>query len=271
MRSWAPEIDEDSPPWVFDWGYWYAWSLVAVLQALLFGVCTPLVLPVAALLFALKYVIDKYTLVYGVYGSAHDCWNRLIPVALQLFLLNVAFTDFLLSGFLLLQSARRRQANPNAPLKARKILWSWLFHTLGIEEEDENENDSTAGHERRHPAFVPLDQREYNEITAAVGLFLLSIVIGIGSTFFIVRVRKALQDVDDRGGGGAGAGAQSESENEEGEGDDELDGEEDSELELEGPLSCSYLSPIVDSGTESWSAKLIRHAAINDFNKLYSF
>ena len=55
------ELDkrEISLPWPMDWGYWYSWALVITFQALLFAPCVPLVAPLAAVTFYLKYEVEE--------------------------------------------------------------------------------------------------------------------------------------------------------------------------------------------------------------------
>ena len=55
-------------PWPMEWGYWYAWTVVVLFQALVFGLNVPLVCPLAALFFYMKYHLDKYNLFYSVYS-----------------------------------------------------------------------------------------------------------------------------------------------------------------------------------------------------------
>jgi len=46
-------------PWIFSWGYWYAYALAVLTSAILLGVLVPCILPLAAVFFALKYQVDK--------------------------------------------------------------------------------------------------------------------------------------------------------------------------------------------------------------------
>lgn len=52
-------LTREREPWIFSWGYWYAYALAVLTSAILLGVLVPCVLPLAALFFALKYQVDK--------------------------------------------------------------------------------------------------------------------------------------------------------------------------------------------------------------------
>eukprot|EP00930_Biecheleria_cincta_P039842 TRINITY_DN27344_c0_g1_i1.p1 TRINITY_DN27344_c0_g1~~TRINITY_DN27344_c0_g1_i1.p1 ORF type:complete len:823 (+),score=130.57 TRINITY_DN27344_c0_g1_i1:56-2524(+) len=52
-------LSGETKPWIFPWGYWYAYALAVLTSAILLGVLVPSVLPLATVFFALKYQVDK--------------------------------------------------------------------------------------------------------------------------------------------------------------------------------------------------------------------
>mmetsp|Transcript_30053 Transcript_30053/g.54793 ORF Transcript_30053/g.54793 Transcript_30053/m.54793 type:complete len:946 (+) Transcript_30053:125-2962(+) len=66
------EKDEAMEAWPFYWGYWYAWNLSIFSLGITVSVACPSTLPVTAVFFLVKYLIDRYNLQTGVYASGTD-------------------------------------------------------------------------------------------------------------------------------------------------------------------------------------------------------
>lgn len=54
-------------PELFAWGYWYAWALAITCMTMVMSVLVPGTLPIATILFTLRYHIDRYNLDNSIY------------------------------------------------------------------------------------------------------------------------------------------------------------------------------------------------------------
>eukprot|EP00918_Siedleckia_nematoides_P011048 GHVU01024179.1.p1 GENE.GHVU01024179.1~~GHVU01024179.1.p1 ORF type:complete len:714 (+),score=135.02 GHVU01024179.1:235-2376(+) len=63
----SSSVWSDPPTAPYDFGYWYAFCLAIYNLVIIFSVVVPLVLPIGALLFWLRYWVDKYNFSYGVW------------------------------------------------------------------------------------------------------------------------------------------------------------------------------------------------------------
>mmetsp|Transcript_8254 Transcript_8254/g.18478 ORF Transcript_8254/g.18478 Transcript_8254/m.18478 type:complete len:958 (+) Transcript_8254:137-3010(+) len=66
------EKEKAAEPWPFYWGYWYAWNLSIFSLGITVSVACPSTLPVTAVFFSVKYLIDRYNLQTGIYASGTD-------------------------------------------------------------------------------------------------------------------------------------------------------------------------------------------------------
>lgn len=88
----------------FDFGYWYALSLSLFTLVLLFSVVVPLLLPLGALFFCLKYLIDRYNFANSIFHISMESNGKVARIACKYMLFSIAFFQFCMSGFFLLQN-----------------------------------------------------------------------------------------------------------------------------------------------------------------------
>ena len=79
-------------------GYNLAYSLVIFLNCLLFSTMVPTIPIFAALYFYIKYLVDKYKLIF-VYFKKYDSGGRIREGAQRLLLINLLFYMFIMASF----------------------------------------------------------------------------------------------------------------------------------------------------------------------------
>eukprot|EP00922_Rhytidocystis_sp_ex-Travisia-forbesii_P002696 GHVS01003978.1.p1 GENE.GHVS01003978.1~~GHVS01003978.1.p1 ORF type:complete len:1059 (+),score=183.26 GHVS01003978.1:93-3269(+) len=95
-----------SSDWHFDFGYWYAVCLSTFTLVFVFSVVVPLILPLGALFFALKYRIDRYNFENGVWCVDKDSGGRIVGTACRYMIFAISFLQFCMSGFFIIQQDR---------------------------------------------------------------------------------------------------------------------------------------------------------------------
>jgi len=98
----AEEKRQARKPWVFEWGYMYAWTLTIFHQALIFSICVPLAPPLAMICFKMKYFVDKYNMQYGVFTMTNE-FSHLSPTIIRCMIHALALMQFVMSGFFFVQ------------------------------------------------------------------------------------------------------------------------------------------------------------------------
>jgi len=90
--------------WPFDWGYWYGYNCAFFAVAITFASSVPTICPLAALHFFIKYYVDRYTLVYGVFEPMFQAEGYVEQLVLRLLYSALAFMQIVMSGFFAIQS-----------------------------------------------------------------------------------------------------------------------------------------------------------------------
>lgn len=116
LMFWAVTYEEKQQarqPWVFEWGYSYAFALTVMFQAMIFSVTVPLTAPLTAIYFKMKYFVDKYNMQYGVFTIDNE-FCHLSPSVAQVMINAVALMQFVMSAFFFVQLEVPRSANDDA-------------------------------------------------------------------------------------------------------------------------------------------------------------
>ncbi|CAD7957320.1 unnamed protein product [Amoebophrya sp. A120] len=249
------ERDTLTAPWPFDWGYWYAWSLVILFQGLFFGVCVPAVPFLASLLFYIKYRTDKYNLFYSVYSSyQEEAVDKLLPLVLQAMLLAISWMQFFVSGWLFV-----------------KIVPGLFFFSAGVDQEGTTVVSSNALLGAANRAVDQDDKAsddkgpswyEQSQVANAATIFLLFssfcfvfysyYLSGLLQNALTQHVRSDTGDIEDTSAS-----------------EEEWEVEWKNNPKLQHMLQNAYLPPVMDQNTKRWSAKLLQNFRIYDFLKLY--
>jgi len=93
-----------SKRWAFDWGYWYGYNCAFFAVAITFAPSVPTICPLAAVHFFIKYYVDRYTLVYGVFEPMFQAEGYVEQYVLRLLYSSLAFMQIVMSGFFAIQS-----------------------------------------------------------------------------------------------------------------------------------------------------------------------
>jgi len=83
---------------VWPWGYWYAWSLTIAANGLIFGIVVPSMLPVTALNFALKHMVDRELFKEGAFNPGPSSMGIYAPRVVHLMLCIVASKVIAMGG-----------------------------------------------------------------------------------------------------------------------------------------------------------------------------
>ncbi|CAJ1397237.1 unnamed protein product [Effrenium voratum] len=70
---------EEAEPWPFAWGYWYAFALATLTTAVSLGSLVPALFPIGALLFGMKYRVDKHILNERAYLCGPESQGLFLP------------------------------------------------------------------------------------------------------------------------------------------------------------------------------------------------
>lgn len=120
----------ETEPWIFAWGYWYAASLAILTTAVFLGVLVPSLLPCGALFFALKYVIDRHNLKTRAYLCGAESQGSFIPRVLHIMRLIVAGTWFVIGASVRL-TVRHYYANRwNSRVPIKAVEWGAVVMML---------------------------------------------------------------------------------------------------------------------------------------------
>ncbi|CEM24413.1 unnamed protein product [Vitrella brassicaformis CCMP3155] len=100
------EIKSTEEKWAFDFGYWYAFSLSVLTIVLCFSVAVPFLVPLGALYFAMKYLVDKYNFTYNVYKVELESGGVVAHTVLSYMIFACAFLQFSMSGFFVIHGSK---------------------------------------------------------------------------------------------------------------------------------------------------------------------
>ncbi|CAD7965262.1 unnamed protein product [Amoebophrya sp. A25] len=246
------EKDVANTPWAFDWGYWYAWSLVIFFQALLWSPTVPWMTPLACLLFYMKYKTDKYNLFYKQQESGGV--EKLLPIVVQAMILAVACMQFFLSGWLFVKVVPLLENHGfgGAPSDADNLIES----DTDADSVRARSSYSLSGH-----GFVPLflssEIVNHRAVRACLALLATSVLLILSSFYVASWLRRTMQQH-----------LRSDTGQVEDTSDEDEDWEKEYEVHSEA-LSEAYLPPTMDGHPTRWSAKLLEELRIYDFLKLY--
>eukprot|EP00397_Hematodinium_sp_SG-2012_P000861 GEMP01000862.1.p1 GENE.GEMP01000862.1~~GEMP01000862.1.p1 ORF type:complete len:920 (+),score=101.74 GEMP01000862.1:137-2896(+) len=116
----SKEKEEANARWPFDWGYWYGYNCAFFAVAITFAPSVPTICPLAALHFFIKYYVDRYTLVYGVFEPMFQAEGHVEQLVTRCLYSAIAFMQVVMSGFFAIQAVN----DPNF------VYASWLHIVL---------------------------------------------------------------------------------------------------------------------------------------------
>jgi len=65
-------IMDAEEPWVFAWGYWYAWNISILTIGLVLGSLVPCASVFVAFFFTIQHAVDRHNLKHRIYGHGPD-------------------------------------------------------------------------------------------------------------------------------------------------------------------------------------------------------
>ncbi|CAE7342959.1 TMEM63A [Symbiodinium natans] len=110
-------------PWIFAWGYWYAFTLAILTTAVSLGVLMPSLLPCGALFFAMKYRIDKHILSVRGYLCGPESQGLFIPRVLFIMRMIVAGFWLVIGSSLHFTARTFFQDRWTAPVPLKAVEW----------------------------------------------------------------------------------------------------------------------------------------------------
>lgn len=99
MSGTSATHDVEEPRRPFDFGYSYAFILAIFFMMLTFGLVVPLLIPLATLFCVMKYHVDKYNFLYGVWSVKREGGTDIAMIVVRYMLAAVAFFQFVMSGY----------------------------------------------------------------------------------------------------------------------------------------------------------------------------
>eukprot|EP00439_Symbiodinium_sp_Y106_P039195 s5826_g4.t2 len=110
-------------PWIFAWGYWYAFTLAILTTAVNLGVLMPSLLPCGALFFAMKYRIDKHILSVRGFLCGPESQGLFIPRVLFIMRMIVAGLWLVIGSSLHFTARTFFEDRWTAPVPLKAVEW----------------------------------------------------------------------------------------------------------------------------------------------------
>lgn len=110
-------------PWIFAWGYWYAFTLAILTTAVNLGVLMPSLLPCGALFFAMKYRIDKHILSHRGFLCGPESQGLFIPRVLFIMRMIVAGLWLVIGSSLHFTARTFFEDRWTAPVPLKAVEW----------------------------------------------------------------------------------------------------------------------------------------------------
>lgn len=152
----AREYVEAEEPWVFAWGYWYAWTISLFTLGIVLGSVVPCASLFAAFFFTVQHAVDKYNLTYRTYSHGPDIEiENLLAIRVLHYMRCLVAAWWCLGGYVALKEAEKLEnqwdsflpeqwyriaAAALVVLSVALVLYSWYSHNL-ILHDNHFEND----------------------------------------------------------------------------------------------------------------------------------